>query len=762
MATELNSVDSKRSSNDSMSMPPPPAYAENFTYENDGMEVEIKSSKMKIPASRKLYDNIEVSSNSSSDGVPSSSSSSISKGHNNDAFKSVDLKDVDLEVGDVLGDLKRAALDEELEADKVTPVRLTWDEVDVIASPKTDIFGRRITEEKAIIKGVTGYAEPGTSMAVMGSSGAGKSTLLNVLTWRHMAGLKINGKIMCNGVELGSDISAISAFCQQDDLFMGELTVKEHLTFTARLRLGDNYTEEEKSRRVKLVMKKCSLTKCETVQIGVPGMTKTISGGEKKRLSVAAELLENPSILFLDEPTSGLDSYLAEVIVKLMRDVTRSNCSVLCTIHQPSSEVFELFDRVLLLSMGEVFFHGSTKDAIKYFNEIGRPVPVNYNPADHYINELSVIPGAEVESKAILAKRFVQFKESNYFSDISSKIKETVNDTQAAADYKKEVLGGKKRMTRYRVGTLKQFQAVQIRAFKSVFRNPMMARVKPIQLCISAVLVGLIYLRVPFGKPYLSHEVSSVSGGLFLVITNTSLTIGFSVLNAFPSEINLFRREHFNGMYSVAVYFIAKNLAELPMFIFLGTLYTIIIYFMFGLYPNPQQFFIFYAIVLLIINTSVSFYYMISAWAPSPLAAITIGPAALLPLLLLGGFFVAPSQVPCFIYWIRYLSWFYYAFQLLAKNQYRKIDYFGCPDFFPEGIPNKTYPGGVNAQGSLYYYKNETDPDCIYKDGITYLRSLKIFTQDEGMWWGLFITLLVVYRIFAWMILAYKVRDSTR
>ena len=77
-------------------------------------------------------------------------------------------------------------------------------------------------------------------------------------------------------------------------------------------------------------------------------------------------------------------------------------------------------------------------------------MPVNYNPADHYINELSVIPGAEVESKAILAKRFVQFKESNYFSDVSSKIKETVSDTQAAAAYKKEVLGGKKRMTRYR------------------------------------------------------------------------------------------------------------------------------------------------------------------------------------------------------------------------------------------------------------------------------------------------------------------------
>ena len=189
MATKLNSFGSKRGSNDSISMPPPPAYAENFTYENDGMEVEIKSSKMKIPASRKLYDNIEVSSNSSSEDVPSSSSSSISKGHKNDAFESVDLKDVDVEVGDVLGDLKRAALDDELEADKVTPVRLTWDEVDVIASPKTDIFGRKITEEKAIIKGVTGYAEPGTSMAVMGSSGAGKSTLLNVLTWRHMAGM---------------------------------------------------------------------------------------------------------------------------------------------------------------------------------------------------------------------------------------------------------------------------------------------------------------------------------------------------------------------------------------------------------------------------------------------------------------------------------------------------------------------------------------------------------------------------------------------
>merc|ERR1712168_1678498 len=247
--------------------------------------------------------------------------------------------------------------------------------------------GKEISPEKKIIKGVSGYAEPGTSLAVMGSSGAGKSTLLNVLTWRNMGGLKIKGEILANGVALGSDITGVAAYVQQDDIFMGELTVKEHLTFTARLRLGDRYSDEEKSRRVQMVITRCSLRKCESVQIGKPGLTKTISGGEMKRLSVAAELLENPSLLFLDEPTSGLDSYLAQSIVQVMQDVTKTGCSVLCTIHQPSSEVFELFDRLLLLSMGEVVYHGSTKDAVKYFNSIGAPAPENYNPADHYIME---------------------------------------------------------------------------------------------------------------------------------------------------------------------------------------------------------------------------------------------------------------------------------------------------------------------------------------------------------------------------------------
>ncbi|CAG2183912.1 unnamed protein product, partial [Oppiella nova] len=133
--------------------------------------------------------------------------------------------------------------------------------------------------------------------------------------------------------------------------------------------------------------------------IGKPEDVRGISGGERKRLAFASELLTNPSIMFCDEPTSGLDSFMALSVVEVLRDLAASGRTIVCTIHQPSSEVFTIFSHLLLMAEGRVAYLGKLEKAIEYFSTLGLFCPNNYNPSDFYIKQLAVIPGNETQTK---------------------------------------------------------------------------------------------------------------------------------------------------------------------------------------------------------------------------------------------------------------------------------------------------------------------------------------------------------------------------
>ena len=225
-------------------------------------------------------------------------------------------------------------------------VSLSWDNICVNLPAKKSLFGNKIKREKVeILKHVHGNVQPGTLLAIMGASGSGKTTLLNVLTARSGSDLKISGRILVNGQQMGSGIKKISAYVQQDDVFCGQLTVREHLWFHAMLRLDEKMSISEKEKKVDDVLQELGLTKCKDSVIGVPERLKSISGGERKRLAFAAEVLTDPGLLFCDEPTSGLDSFMAESVVQNLKTMSRKGRTILCTIHQPSSQTFGLFDK---------------------------------------------------------------------------------------------------------------------------------------------------------------------------------------------------------------------------------------------------------------------------------------------------------------------------------------------------------------------------------------------------------------------------------
>ena len=160
------------------------------------------------------------------------------------------------------------------------------------------------------------------------------------LIFRHSEGLRVSGSRRANQRLLSpASLTALSGYVQQEDLFLPSLTVREHLLFQAKLRLEASLTSGERERRVTEVLGQVGLSRLAGALIGDERL-KGISGGEKKRLSFAAELLSNPALLFCDEPTSGLDSFMAANIMELLREFSRLGKTVVCTVHQPSSQIF--------------------------------------------------------------------------------------------------------------------------------------------------------------------------------------------------------------------------------------------------------------------------------------------------------------------------------------------------------------------------------------------------------------------------------------
>eukprot|EP00922_Rhytidocystis_sp_ex-Travisia-forbesii_P036219 GHVS01053731.1.p1 GENE.GHVS01053731.1~~GHVS01053731.1.p1 ORF type:complete len:663 (+),score=85.60 GHVS01053731.1:1-1989(+) len=192
---------------------------------------------------------------------------------------------------------------------------------------------------------------------------------------------------MMHGPPPGCDVSYFSSYVMQRDVQLDCLTVEETLRMAADLKLQNN-TAQERYERVYNVMKELGLLECRNINIG-GDFKKGISGGQLKRLSIGVELLDDPSLLFLDEPTSGLDSALAFDIFKSLMYLARSGRTIICTVHQPRSQVFAMFDKLLLLSQGSVVYHGEANLIVDYFSRNGFPCPLQFNPADYILDLLS-------------------------------------------------------------------------------------------------------------------------------------------------------------------------------------------------------------------------------------------------------------------------------------------------------------------------------------------------------------------------------------
>ncbi|KAK2727582.1 uncharacterized protein LOC136028656 isoform X2 [Artemia franciscana] len=233
---------------------------------------------------------------------------------------------------------------------------------------------------KKLLSSVNGIAKPGQLLAIMGPSGSGKTTLLNALSGRTP--LDNQSSLQIAGLPLDKRHRRRIGYVTQHDVFFADLTLRQTLKYTSELRLPDFFTDEERKLNVDRIVQVLELEKCLDTAMG-GGMKRGLSGGERKRASIACELLTDPPVMLLDEPTSGLDSTAALGLIRCLKEYAKhEQKTVILSIHQPSSQIFHLFDKLLLLHGGQSVYFGPAKEIVEHFSLVGLPIQVHYNPAD--------------------------------------------------------------------------------------------------------------------------------------------------------------------------------------------------------------------------------------------------------------------------------------------------------------------------------------------------------------------------------------------
>eukprot|EP00968_Pinguiococcus_pyrenoidosus_P013180 scaffold1187_cov258-Pinguiococcus_pyrenoidosus.AAC.24 len=451
-------------------------------------------------------------------------------------------------------------------------VQLRWNDVR-LSIP--DRRSKRSGARRDIVKDCHGKAEPGRLMAIMGPSGSGKTSLLLALAGQIQAskGLDLEGRVSVDGVRVHNGIKSKSgirmAFLKQESLFYAQMTVRETLMFAARLRLPREMPLEAKRELVESLLKKLELLPSADTPVG-DEKTRGISGGEKKRLSIACELLSDPNVLFCDEPTSGLDSFQAERVVETLQQLAKEGRTVVCVIHQPSGKVFSMFDDLVLLTpQGEPAYVGSVTRMISYFASLGYHCPRVVSPGEFAVNLVSIdreSPELEEKSMQRIAK-IVNADRGRRDGKLSAKDDDAVVDAESEAVVEAQ-----------QASMAEQYKLLFLRSMREVSRAKLPFFIKTMQQLSTAIIYGGIYK--------LSDSQKSIQDrfGLLSLVAIGTTNIGVtSTVRSFPKEKAIFKEEQAKKIYGVFPYFLSKVVADIPVSTFLSCLFGAIIYPLTGL-----------------------------------------------------------------------------------------------------------------------------------------------------------------------------------
>mmetsp|Transcript_12304 Transcript_12304/g.28810 ORF Transcript_12304/g.28810 Transcript_12304/m.28810 type:complete len:687 (+) Transcript_12304:94-2154(+) len=569
----------------------------------------------------------------------------------------------------------------------VQPVLLEWDMT--VTAGKTSILSRS-----------TGRAKPGEVCCILGPSGAGKSTLLNVLAGRQLKkpGFYIGGELRVNGRAMEpARLRPRVAYVMQKDEFFATETPREALMFSARLRLPATRLRELEregrlGRHLMDLLASLGLEECCDRQIGGASSV-GISNGERKRVSIGVELITQPSIVFLDEPTTGLDSFGAFQVMRSVKALADSGCTVICTVHQPSSEIFALIDRVVCLCHQSTIFQGRASELSHWLETGGYTCPPEHNPADF------VMLIMETEPK----NRLLQLSQSGKVS--------RPNSFRPSAD----ALQGRLNAAKLRKSFCLQLRCLVRREWRNLLRDSSSLQMRFMLTAALAILFSVVFIGI--GEHAVLEELRQITGATqftqhslergrlwrrvlhlgaralkpevlvlwqklqteleyhYKAVVQVAFVAMFSssqpTILSFPLERPVFLREYSANMYGTVAYFLAKLLVEVPLSAAQALLALLISHRMMRL---QGAFLTMWLTVCMLCTCSVAFSLLIGCLVKFPRETGAIGPLVFTPQLLMSGTFIPVKAIPGVLRWMQYICFLQYAVKLLAIAEFSQTD----------------------------------------------------------------------------------------
>lgn len=498
------------------------------------------------------------------------------------------------------------------------------------------------SQVKTLLHSVNADLQPGTLTAIIGGSGSGKTTLLNTMAERVISSRLTQEGVTTFNNHVGVH-SVRHAYVMQQDVLLPTLTVRETLRYSANLRLPPGVSTEDRLRVVEEVIRELGLKECADTRIG-NNEHRGCSGGEKRRVSIGVQLLANPSVLFLDEPTTGLDATSAYQLIRTLKKLAHKGRTIITTIHQPRSEIWDLFDNLIVLTKGSPVYSGSVKDCLPWLDGLGFQLPPFVNPAE-FIIDIAAIDNRTPESEEESTARVERLKQA--WGSESKKIFSPLSNTIDTS--RKRNKGAEKH-----AGFVRQLQVLTDRTLKVTYRDPLGMAAS----IFEAILMGLItgYLFYDLGRD--QAGIRSRQGGLYTAAGLQGYLVLIFEIYRMTLDIPTFDRESSENCVDALPFIISRRLARLPTEdIPVPFLFSVILYFMAGFDRDVQKFFIFFAITL--IN-----HYIAVTCAMTCVAAVRHFPGASLMANLIFtlqsmacGFFIQSNTIPVYVRWLKWITY---------------------------------------------------------------------------------------------------------
>lgn len=504
---------------------------------------------------------------------------------------------------------------------------------------------------------------------------------MNILAHR-VHGTQVAGDIKFNHSPCSrSDMRKRSTFVEQEDALIGSLTIEETILYASQLSLG-GLEKVDRIARVDEAIRSFGLDEARHVRIGTP-LLKGCSGGQKRRVSVASQLITIPNIVFLDEPTSGLDSAASFEVCSRIRNLAQlHNMIVFASIHQPSSSIFNLFSKVLLLSKGRQLYFGHVSGVEEYFQNTEFPIPPHYNPADHLLDISNVDFHAD---KSVGMKHIEKLSGIWKGSPEAGQLNRILGDNQHIAMHP----GGNVFMAQSMGNNFLSHVSVLLRRniLKAV-RDPLAYGVRVAMYLGLAIMMGTVWLRLSASQNHINDFVTALFfGSAFMSF------MAVAYIPAYLEDHACYVKERRNGLYGPAAFVVSNTIISVPFLYLIAIMFTVITYFMINFRHSATGFFQYSMWLFLDLLAAESLVVLISSAVPIFVAALALTAFANGLWMSVGGFLVSADVLNVFWYYTFYqIDYQRYVFDGLMRNEFLFRAYDCAADC------NCLYPSALSSQ----------------------------------------------------------------